>query len=84
VEKAIKSCDELRKRLKSIKKEKRNRITFSVAVCIVAGIITSQFLIIGFSIWLFIALVFVWSLLMIYRARETALNQKKEKLGCGD
>jgi fatty acid desaturase len=84
VEKAIKACDELRERLKSIKREKRKRIVFTVAFCVVAGIVMSEFLILGFSIWLVIAFIFVWSLLMIYGARETALNQDKEKMGCED
>jgi fatty acid desaturase len=84
VEEEIKSCNELRERLEKIKRKKRNRIAFAVAVCIVAGIITSEFLIIGFSIWLFIAFVFVWALLMIYGAREATLNQNKQEMGCED
>jgi membrane protein implicated in regulation of membrane protease activity len=84
VKKAIKTCDELKERLKSIKKEKRKRIIFAVVFCVVAGVIMSEFLILGFSIWLGIAFFSVWSLLMIYGARETALNQDKEKLGCED
>jgi cell division protein FtsL len=82
VEKTIDACIKLRERLKKVKREKRNRITFAVAFCIVAGIITSQFLIIGFSIWMLIAFLFVWALIMSYSVKEAQVNQNMKKLGC--
>jgi Flp pilus assembly protein TadB len=82
MEKPKKVCNDLRERLKNMEREKRNRIIFVVVYCIVAGIVTSEFFIIGFSIWLFTAFIFVWALLAIYNAREAKLNKDKEELGC--
>jgi predicted membrane protein len=82
VEKAINACNELREKLKNIRREKRNRLVFAVGFCFVAGIVMSQFLIIGFTFWLFIAFVFVCALIVIYRGREARVNQSEEKLGC--
>jgi hypothetical protein len=41
MEKAINACNELRKRLKNIRREKRNRLVFAVTFCVVAGIVPS-------------------------------------------
>jgi hypothetical protein len=82
VEKTISSCIELRERLTNIKREKRNRITFVVAYCIVAGIVMSQFLIVGFTFWMFIALIFISALIINYRAKEAQVIQNIKKLGC--
>jgi uncharacterized membrane protein YhaH (DUF805 family) len=82
VEKKIDACIKLRERLKKVKREKRKRIIFAVAFCIVAGMITSEFLIGGFSFWMVIAFFFVWALIMSYRAREAKVNQNMKKMGC--
>jgi hypothetical protein len=82
VEKTISSCIELRERLTNIKRKKRNRITFVVAYCIVAGIVMSQFLIVGFTFWMFIALIFISALIINYRAKEAQVIQNIKKLGC--
>ena len=78
----IDACIKLREMLKKTQREKRIRIAFVIAFCSVAGIVMSQFLIIGFTFWLFIAFIFVWALIMIYSAREAHLNHDQEKLGC--
>lgn len=82
VEKAIKACNELRERLKNIRREKRNRLVFAVTFCFMAGIVMSHFLIIGFTFWLFIAFIFACALIMICSAREARVKQDEEKLGC--
>jgi Flp pilus assembly protein TadB len=82
VKKAINACNELREKLKNIRREKRNRLFFAVGFCVVAGIVTSQFLIIGFAFWLFIAFVFVCAIIVIYSGREARINQSEEKFGC--
>ena len=82
MEKTINACIRLRERLKKTKREKRKRIAFLIVFCFVAGIVMSEFLMIGFTFWMFVAFYSIWALTKIYRAREAHLNQNIEKLGC--
>lgn len=82
MEKTIDVCIKLRESLKKIKMEKIKRIAFLIVFCFVAGIVMSEFLMIGFTFWMFVAFFSVSALTMIYSAREANLNQNIEKLGC--
>lgn len=82
MEKTINACIKLRESLMKTKREKIKRITFAIAFCFVAGIVMSKFLIVGFTVWMFVGFFLVWALVMVYSGREAHLNQNIEKLGC--
>ena len=80
VEKRIGECSELRGRLANIRRKKRDRIIIIVVYCIVAGIVMSQFLIIGATFWMLVGFFFTLALITHYRTAEAEIIDKMQNL----
>jgi hypothetical protein len=81
VEKTISECNKLRERLMKIRRKKRDGVIILLACCFVAGIVMSQFLIIGFSFWMSIGVIFTVALIIHYGTIEAEVVHKMENLG---
>ena len=80
MEKTVSEHTKLTKKLTNLRKEKRDRIGIVVVYCFIAGIVMSQFLLIGATFWLIIGFLFIAALISHYRKAEAEITDKIQEL----
>ena len=71
---------ELSDRLANTRREKKEGILIIVVYCLVAGIVMSQFLLIGVTFWTFVAFIFIVALLIHYQKVEAEIINKMNNM----
>lgn len=80
VEKTMSEFTELSDRLANTRREKKEGILIIVVYCLVAGIVMSQFLLIGVTFWTFVAFIFIVALLIHYQKVEAEIINKMNNM----